>query len=368
MPAVEVTIDATVSGIASAHNGSSPTGVFISDQTGYAFYRDSTGSCVYSKTTNGGGSWGPSVTVDAQTDCFRIAVWYDRWTPGDTTGTNIHISTIDSTDLWYTRLNTSGDMLTTAVNASGSAQGGSFGAAATINSITKGTDGDLYMGVQDASDSFVLKCASGADCTNAASWTEAGTNPLDLVADNLILMPLSGGNIMAIRWDVSAEDIQSKVYHDATNTWDVSWTTIDANATDNSTYDAAFGATVDKTTGFIFLAYAADIGAVGGNDDIRTAVYNGASWTAKTNVVTDSDNGKGISGVKIAMHEKTGAVYVVYTARPGGASTANVFWKKSTDGMTTWSAEQGPVASTSGNIYGARVNICPTSASTHLGR
>ena len=162
---------------------------------------------------------------------------------------------------------------------------------------------------------------------------------------------------MAIRWDISADDIQSKVYHDATNTWDVSWTTIDANATHNSTYDAAFGATVDKTTGFIYLAYAADIGSVGGNDDIRTAVYDGASWTAKTNVVTDSDNGKGISGVKIAMHEKTGAVYVVYTARPGAASTANVFWKKSTDGMTTWSTEQGPVASTSGNIYGTRVNI-----------
>jgi hypothetical protein len=355
--AVEVTIDATVSNVAASHNGSSPTGVFISDQTGYAFYRDSTGSCVYRKTTNGGGSWSAAVTVDAQTNCFRIAVWYDRWTPGDSTGTIIHISTMDNHDLWYTRLDTSSDVLTTAVNASGSAQGGSFGAAGNISSITKGTDGDVYMGVHDSSDSFVLKCASGANCTNAASWAEAGTNPLDLVADNLILMPLSGGNIMAIRWDISAEDIQSKVYHDATNTWDASWTTIDANATHNSTYDAAFGATVDPATGFIFLAYAADISSVGGNDDIRTAIYNGASWTTTTSVVTDSSNGKGITGVKIAMHERTGAVYVVYTARTGGASTANIFWKRSTDGMATWSSEQGPVASASGNIYGMRVNI-----------
>lgn len=213
------------------------------------------------------------------------------------------------------------------------------------------------MGVQDSSDSFIVKCPSGADCTNAVNWAEAGTNPFDLAADWLILMPLSGGNIMAIRWDISANDIQSKVYDDATNTWDVSWTTIDANAVHNSTYDGTFGATVDQTTGFIFLAYAADISSVGGNDDIQTAVYNGTSWTATIDVVTDSNNGKGITGVKIARHEKTGAVYVVYSARPGGAGTANVFWKKSTDGMTSWSAEQGPVATSNGDIFGARVNI-----------
>lgn len=39
-PAAEVTIDAAVSGSAATHNGGTPTVVFISDQTGYAFYRD----------------------------------------------------------------------------------------------------------------------------------------------------------------------------------------------------------------------------------------------------------------------------------------------------------------------------------------
>jgi Peptidase family C25 len=354
--AVEVTVDATVNGTAATHNGSTPTVVFISDQTGYVFYRDSSSTCVYRKTTDGAGSWGTAVTVDAQTDCFRVAVWYDRWTPGDTTGTDIHIATMDSNDLWYTRLDTSTDALTTIVNASGGTQGGSFGAAANLHSITKGTDDALYMGVQDGSDSFVIRCASGDDCTNAVNWSEAGANPFDLAADWLILMPLAGGNIMAIRWDISAEDIQSKGYTAATNSWDVSWTMIDANAPDNSTYDAAFGATVDKTSGVIYLAYAADVSSVGGNDDIRTAIYDGTSWTAKTNVVTDSDNGKGITGVKIATHETTGTVYVVYSARAGGASTANVFWKKSTDGMATWSVEQGPVATSDGDLYGARVN------------
>src|SRR3972149_5424451 len=78
--AAEVAIDASIHTTLTSHNGSSPTVVFISDQVGYAFFRDSAGSCAYSKTTNGGGAWDTTVTVDSQTDCTKIAVWYDRWT------------------------------------------------------------------------------------------------------------------------------------------------------------------------------------------------------------------------------------------------------------------------------------------------
>ncbi len=349
--AAVVTIDSTVNTTSASHNGSTPTTVFISDQTGYTFYIDSTGSCVYSKTSDGGTSWGTPVTVDSQTDCLGVGVWYDRWTPGDTTGTYIHIVTFDSgsDDLWYTRLDTSNDTLTSTVNATGAGQGGTFSAGANLPSITKGTDGVLYMGIQDGSDSFVIKSADGT------TWTEAGTNPFDTANDFLILMPLSGGNIMAIRWDISANDIQSKVFNGSS--WDAGWTDIDTNADDNTTYDGAFGATVDKATGKIYLVYAADIGTLGTDDDIRTAVYSGGTWTSKTDVLTNDT--KGITGVKISFDENTGDVYVVYSARTtsGSANTGNVYWKKSTDGMTTWGAEQGPVNTTPDDIYGARVNI-----------
>jgi hypothetical protein len=355
--AAQVTIDSTPSGTDSSHNGSSPTTVFISDQTAYTFYRDGGGNCVYSKTTNGGTTWGSAVTVDAQTDCIKIAVWYDRWTPGDNTGTNIHIATIDSgsSDVFYTKLNTSGDTLTATVNATGANQGGTFDVQQNIPSITKGTDGDLYMGVQDDADSFVIKCTS--TCDNAANWAEAGTNPFDLTDDWLILMPLSSGNIMAIRWDTSASDVQSKVYNDALNTWDVAWTNIDANAPVNLTYDAPFGATVNKTTNTIYLAYAADVNTLGTNDDIRTASYNGALWTSKTDVITNDT--RGITGVKIATKENTDTVYVLYTAQPtaGSSQPANVYYKRSTDAMQTWGTEQGPLNTTAVDIYGARMNI-----------
>ena len=353
--AVEVTIDSTIDTAVTSHNGSSPTVVFISDQTGYAFYRDFTNACVYSKTTNGGTSWGVAVTVDAQTDCLKIAVWYDRWTPGDTTGTYIHIVTLDAADLWYTRLDTSGDTLTTTVNASAANQGGGFAVGANIPSITKGTDGDLYMGVQDPGDSFVIKCSTS--CQIATNWTEAGTIPFDFATDWLILMPLSSGNILAIRWDISANDVQSKVYNDSGNSWDISWTTIDVNAVENSAYDAHFGATLNKSTGDIYLAYATDVVTFGTNDDIRTAIYSSGVWTLKSDVLRNS--AKGITGTKISFDENTNEIYAIYTARTtsGTASTGNVYWKKSADNMVSWGAEQGPINTTAGNIYGARVNI-----------
>ncbi|MBI2037759.1 MAG: hypothetical protein HYT15_02405 [Candidatus Magasanikbacteria bacterium] len=354
--AADVAIDSSIHTTLTSHNGSSPTVVFISDQVGYAFFRDSAGTCAYSKTTDGGTSWGASVTVDSQTDCFKIAVWYDRWTPGDTSGTYIHITTMDAADIWYARLNTSDDTLTTVVNASGANQGGGFAVGSNIPSITKGTDGDVYMGVQDAGDSFVIKCVSGANCASAANWTEAGAIPFDLATDWLILMPLSSGNILAISWDMSADDVLSKVYNDSANSWDSSWATIDANAIEDGTYDAHFGATLKKSTGDIYLAYATDVATFGTDDDIRTAVYSGGAWTAKTDVLTNDS--KGITGVKISFDESAGEIYAVYTARstPGTAASGNVYWKKSTDGMATWGAEQGPVNVTAGDLYGARVN------------
>ena len=358
----DVLIDPAPSGTGEAHNGSSPTVVFTSDSIGYAFYVGVTGNCVYSKTTDGGTSWGSPVVADAQTDCIKIAVWYDRWTPGDTTGNNIHILTVDSSgaddDLYYRRLDTTTDTFTTIVNTTdppGSNQSGSFLASESIPSITKSTTGILYMGIQDNDDSFVVRCS--ASCQTASNWSEAGTSPFDLDVDWLILMPLSGGDIMAIRWDISADIIDSKVFHVGTGLWDLVWTTIDATALNNVTYDGHFGATVNKTTNTIYLAYAADVNTIGTNDDIRTASYNGVIWTAKTSVLTNDT--KGITGAKIATKENTETIFVVYTGRTtiGTANTGNVYYKRSTDGMTTWGTEQGPLNTTAGDLYGARVNI-----------
>jgi len=355
-----VTIDSSVSTTSTEHLGSSSTTVFISDTVGYAFFVDSTGDGRYRKTSNGGTTWAAATALfDAQTDILEINVWYDQWTPGDA-GTYIHIMSADGADVFYTRLNTSGDTLTTTVNATSTNQAGGFTAGENIGSITKATDGDLYMGIQDDADSFVIRCASASDCTTLAGWAETASNPFDLALDHLVLMPLASGNIMAIRFDISANDYQSKIYTDSgTPSWAGSWTNIDTNAIENATYDGHFGATLDTDNNNIYLAYAADNGTLGvEDDDIRTAVYNG-SWDANTtDVLTNSP--LGITDVKIAYDQNNDDIYVTYAARssPGIAATNNIYWQKSIDGMTSWIGPQGPAhTSDHGDIYGARVNI-----------
>ncbi|MBI4237666.1 MAG: hypothetical protein HY696_04500, partial [Deltaproteobacteria bacterium] len=354
--AANVTIDSSTS-TGARNNGTNPKVVFTTDQIGYIFYADSGGNCVYSKSTDGGANWGTAIQVDSanNSDCTNMAVWYDQWTPGDTSGTKIHVATLDSgaDDIWYTWLDTNGDTLSTTANASDTNQGGTFAAGTNFSSITKGTDGDLYLGVQDGGDSFVLKCTGS--CDTGSNWTEAGTSPFDLANDYLILLPLAGGNVMAIRRDVSADDVDSQIYTDSSNTWAGSWTDIDTSATENSTYDAAMGATVDKLTNDIYLAYVAQAATLGTDDDIRTAYYNG-SWTAKTDVLTNDS--KGLTGAKIEFDENNGDVYVVYTAQTtaGTASTGNVYYKKSTDGMVNWGAESSAINSSSSDLYGPLVN------------
>jgi len=353
----DVAIDTDVNTSANSFNNTSPTIVFTDDMTGYAFYVDANNSCSYAKTTDAGVTWGTAVTVDAQTDCERITIWYDQWTPGDDTGDIIHISTWDNSDddLWYTALDTSDDSQTTTVNASGAGQGGFLTAGANFHSITKGTDGDLYMGILDNSDSYVLKCTG--TCDNAVNWSEAGTDPFEGDTDQLILMPLSGGNILAIQFDTSDETLESKVYDDASNTWDASWATIDADVEENGTFDAAFGATVDRKTGDILLAYAGDIATQGTDDDVRTAIYSSGSWSSTTDVITNDS--KGVTNAKIAFDENTADVYVLYTAQSSAGSngTGNIYYKVSTDGMSTWGAEQGPKNEDDNNLRGGGINI-----------
>jgi hypothetical protein len=354
--AAEVTIDgsAQTSGVSHFHAG--PQTVFISDQTGYKFYRDSLGECVYSKTANGGASWGAAVIVDSQTDCLGIAVWYDRWTPGDT-GDYIHIATYDSgtDDVFYNRLDTTTDTRltgSTAVSGSvGSGQGGTLTLGTSYPSITKGTDGTAYIAIADGADAYVVECSSS--CNLTGSWSETGTLSLDAANEPSILIPLLSGNIMLINRDISADDIRTRIWNNST--WSA-WTTVDANANDNTTYDIGMSATVDDS-GNVYLAYTAGTQALGTDDEVRTALYTG-TWATRTDALTAT--AMGVTGTAISRDESSGNIYVAYSAQPTtglAGNPANVYWKMSTDDMATWGSENGPVNTATNDIYGVDLNI-----------
>lgn len=355
-----LTIDSTVSNVPAEHNGSSPTTVFTNDQTGYTFYVDGSGKCVYSKTTNGGASWGTAVEVDSSTSCLGNAVWYDQWTPGDTTGTVIHIATFIAADVYYRALDTNGDTFGAAkLNISGANQGGAFTAGSNVPSITKATNGVLYVGIVDASDSFVLRCSTSCG-SNISNWTEAGTNPYTSAdGDWVILLPLPSGDVFSIWWDASASDILSREYEDGANAWQGSWLTVNANAEVNTIYDSAFAATLNKANNDIYLVYADDANTLGaGNDDIKTATYDGTSWTNNTDVITNDPN-RGVTGVSIGYGMNNNDIYVGYTVQEttNYNLSGSAYVARSTDGMTSWSSEIGQFNTTSDDIYAFRLNL-----------
>jgi hypothetical protein len=362
LDAANVAIDTNISATNETSNNASPQVVFVSNTIGYVFFVDSGGDCRVASTTNAGVTWSAAVRIDTMNtnDCIHVSVWYDRWTPGDS-GNIIHISTIDtsSDDMYYTQLNTSNNATSTTIIAT-TQTGTSFTAALNLPTITKATNGALYMAVTETGDSWVVTCTT--TCTSSVNWTEI-TNPFDLQDDWPLLMPLAGGNIMLIRMDIAEGGSQNYDY----NIWNGSvwsgWSVISGVTTgENGTYDGHFGATVNPVNNDIYFVYVTDNSTLGTDDDIRTGIYSGGSWSTTTAAVLLNDT-KGILGAKIAYNPETGDIYVVYGARvtAGTAGTGNIFWKKSTTTMTSWGPEH-LLTTASSDIYGSgNVNILASS-------
>ncbi len=345
-PTVEYTIDSDVDATVLKQQRN-PSVVFINDTTGYAFYTDNGGRCVYSKTTTGGTSWGSAVNITAQPDCTGVVVWYDQWTPGDTTGNYIHILFADTgaDDLWYRRLDTSSDTFSFAEVSTSSPTAGPAQANTLTNtnrfSITKATDGKIFVGVADGPSptnlSFILQCSGSCNTTN--SWSVVTANPLNNADDDLRLLPLPGGKILLINWDISTptNNIRSKVWNGAA--WDASWTTI-GSATYVAAYRSVWGATVKKSNNDIYLVWNSQADSNLG--DFKTARYVASTslWDTSTAPITTGTSDRGFS-CDIAIDESSGKVYVARLdwVIGGAIKFVDVLVKSSTDDMASWSTD-----------------------------
>jgi hypothetical protein len=345
--------------VANRHTKSGFSTVFIDDDTGYRFYTITNGTCYYAKTTDGGDTWGGATQINNLTDCGSISVWYDRWTPGDS-GDYIHVVTMHQNsareDIRYNRLDTTDDSLLvglTGVDVT-TGQTPTIGHGAAKPALTKGTDGTIYTGLTDNTDGFIVECTS--NCNLSGSWSETGSVPMDIVTGDMqLLVPLLGGNILLIDRDRTANDVRSKVWNN-TN-WTAFWTLVDANAPENATYEPSMSAVVDPDTGDVFLAYVADVNNFSVADhDIRTAIYSGGSWSRTADILTNDS--RGLTELAMAVDGNTDDVYVTYGARSsiGIATTTDIYWASSTNAMTSWSTEQGPLNVTSDDFYGLDTN------------
>lgn len=332
--ALEVTIDATIID-ATDEYAPSPSVVFTDAQTGYAFYIDATSQdLAYSKTTNGGANWGAAVVIDTARTWNGVAIWYDQWTPGDETGRLVHIAAVESStdDTHYTYLDTSTDTLRGSMVIAQTAT--AFTQAADgPPTITKGASGYLFIASNFTTPAGGIVSKSinaGANWTvnTPAGWSAAAIDQVQLVP------LLTNDDVLAIRANTAGNTIESRVYSEATDTWAGAWTSITA-LTENTTYDQWFSASIRKSTGDVYLSFSNNPAAATNDMEFRIFSDTARTWSTGGQLFTDNAT---VIAPSVVVDDTDGSITVAYVRGTLNATTS-VYYKRSTDGGTTWSAE-----------------------------
>lgn len=309
--------------------------VWIDADTAYVFYLASTGTKVsYQKTTDGGLAWSSQVDVASTGATSRISVWYDRWTPGDS-GAKIHIAYLDaiSDDVHYRVLDTIDDSLGSevVVFAGVSFIVGTW-AVGTID-IVKARGGNLYVGFwgDDVGEQGFYRSTD-----NGATWTSRAQLADEEEPDGILLMPgdeTDEDDVWCVYWDRSANELTLKVYDNSGDSW--SETSIATSMVDSNNHYQMSAAPRHRDNHVILVAWSELDAATA---DLKVWDIGGsAAITAKTNVLTDTDAS---AQVAILIDQQNDDVYVAYLKGGTWESSVDVKYKKSTDGGSTWGAEQ----------------------------
>lgn len=350
----EVTIDDTIRNGSYEYNSGSNV-VFTSADVGYVFFVSQsigiTGQVAYRKTIDGGNSWGTPVQIGTTSPgkiWNNIAVWYDRWTQGDDTGTKIYITAVEATtdDGWFNYIDTADSDSQRPGGWNAAILGTRYDATADGSvSITKTSNGDIYImnfgtltGLGDGCQ--VFRSVDGGD--NFSNTTLAMNNGMDDIDFGQIL-PLSDNDILLIYQDTSRDEMFSKIYDIGTTLW-IDESSIGTSIVDNGTYDLPWGSALRKSDSSIFLTVNDHVGGFV-DANIRTYQFSNTSrtWDRKTNV--QSRRPYSISA-KPGINASDGSIYVVYIS--GVISdTTDVYYKISYDDGDSWSPQSVQLNNTS---------------------
>jgi hypothetical protein len=333
----DISIDSTIDGTDTPNSVRSV--VFTTLNIGYWFYIDSNGNFVYRKTTDGGGAWGATVVINTTTFCLGFDVWWDQNTPGDS-GTLIHLWYFDAIadDVFYRSFNTSGDTFGTEVvvfaGVSASLVRGIF------VSGTKTRDGKLYVAYDiDAGSEKGFHRSVDAGVT----WPSLSAGFVEAAGDECFLFPASNTGDDADCWTIYHDDDANAL---TLKMWDSSAVaavesatilTLTSNTT-QGTGEHGFSASVRHSDGHLILAAISEYDTA--TADHRTFDINGTgSVTELTAITTNIDDHY---HPQVFINQNTDDIYVAYNGKRDGTETlgtsTKVYYTKSTDGGTTWTA------------------------------
>lgn len=321
-----------------ANQGSAPTMVWTSPTDGYAFFLTAAGAIAMASTTDAGATWTATPrTVDSvnTTDAVGVAVWYDRWTQGDT-GNKIHIATTDTSadDTYYTEL----DLSTGALSTSVVAVSPTVACVRTTNSclptITKTEDGVLLIGADDGTAGWVDRCAG--TCTTTGNWAAVtGTEYTSGDFQSILTYIPSTNNALLIFKDSTNAQVKYNVYSATTTSW---WgiRTLASSIQDN-VETGQMSSTVSTSSDLVYLT-SLDYNT-GSADGVALAWSFSSTtweWTALTNPTTTT---KGtLRGGSLAYDPRNDDLHYAYNWASSTSATQNVYYVYSTDMGTTWTA------------------------------
>jgi hypothetical protein len=316
----------------------------------YVFFAQATTlDLVYRKSTDGGQTWGSPVAIDTGDDWATVAVWYDRWTPGDNTGNLIHIAACGNSNdkCVYFSLDASSDTAGSNNDVDIISWTDLTPSPDGCVSICKAANGDLYAGAIGGSGPIGIQVARSTN--SGSSWTDisspgSGTDiqaELDSDADAFQLLPLSTDNdILLIGMDDSSSSLDSYVFDAVAGTWGAA-VNINPNNEGQGTIKQVFGATVDKSTGNVYAVY-------------RDGPYVATSRNVFFNIFSDSTRTWGtertildksklvlyqrvVSGICICRDETNGILLVGMLLEIAGVNSCGVHLKMSSDDGVNWS-------------------------------
>ena len=330
----DVTIDNSI-GFFHHERANGHTLVGTDKDTQYKIYVDGDNDIKYSKSTDGGGTWAAPVTVLAGS-ILAYAVWFDKWTPGDS-GDDIHMVYIDhpTTDIRYRSLDTSSDTLSTetTVRNESSVRNATGFNEHTIG-ITKARGGNLYCAFRlsrltDDVDFFYRSTDGGSTWTSRAS-------PYESDNDHVLLYPgdeTDNQDVWMIFWDISADEIDLKIYDNSGDSW---------STTNISTGMAGWHADHLQMSGCVrhsdnhVLLFAHNAYDSATNDLKGWDIGGSGSITALTDVFTNTQDAAKAS---VLINQQNDDIYVFYCKGTNWLVSVDVHYKRSTDGGTTWGTE-----------------------------
>jgi len=175
----------------------------------YIFYIATDNDLVYKKSTDNGVTWGSEIQIEGTKNYVSCSVWFDQWTPTDTTGTIVHIVAVDTatpqvvyhrfdlaTDATAGNNDTVIDSPTTITTSGGGGQ----------PCIIKTPNGNLWVSFQGTSPlgwHFLESTNAQAGGTWTARHDDTTTDMRTVIdddADQPRIIPLTTGNDVLVVW------------------------------------------------------------------------------------------------------------------------------------------------------------------------